>query len=144
MFARPDPRIVTIDGIGELQENRRYGWWTGTAKIASAKRSVGVCFKTGERLPGEREASFWRQIAHNWPQFWLVICSDLRQDRKLFFDSPEEADAFFEEVHPTVISFDELPPGDEQWEIEVQPAYSEHLMTLQMRGMKYQSNRLDG
>jgi hypothetical protein len=130
-----------LDGIGEFREER-YGWWTGGVWLAARKDGVGVSFKTGEDPPGEREAGFWRQLADQWPELWQAILADLR--RELFFHSPADAEAYFAAIHPMGFSFDDLTPGHERWEIEVQPAYSQHLMTLLMDGTKYQSNRLDG
>jgi hypothetical protein len=142
LFARREPRKVTLEGIGEFHEERRYGWWTGGVWLAARKDFVGVCFETGGQPPGEREARFWRRVADQWPELWQAILSDLR--RGLFFHSAADAEEYFAGIRPNAFGFDDLTPGDERWEIEVQPDYSEHLMTLRMRGLKYQSNRLDG
>ena len=89
-----------------------------------------------EKLPsGDRS-----QISR--PELWQTILADLR--RKLFFPTHPDADAFFSAIHPMGFKFRDLTSGAEQWEIEVQPDYLEHLMTLLMHGMKYQRNRLDG
>jgi hypothetical protein len=132
---------VTLGEIGKFTENCR-GFWYGQARLDANVGDVGILLKTGGDPPGEREAAFWRQIVGRWPALWQDALDALRRD--LYFDSSEQAAAFFAAIRPTGFVFHQWSPGEEQWEIDVEPDYSDHLLQVFMRGMTYDHFGQDG
>ncbi|HEX8339295.1 MAG TPA: hypothetical protein VF624_00150 [Tepidisphaeraceae bacterium] len=130
-----------LDGIGEFREDGD-GSWTAGVWLAARKDGIGVSFITGDCPPGEREAAFWRRVSGQWPQLWKSVLDDLR--RELYFPSDEAADKFFSAIRPLGFTFHDVSAGNEHWEIQVEPNYSEHFLRIVMRGMHYEMNCLDG
>jgi hypothetical protein len=141
LFTGTLPRKVSLNGLGEFIEHR-HGFWHGQAKLGANGQDMGILFKTGDELPGQREIAFWRRIMDGWPHLWPNALQALRRD--LYFASPEEQTAFFAAIRPIGFVFHNLSPEEEQWEIDVEPDYSEHLLQVFMRGVGYDTYSQSG
>ena len=141
LFTRTPARKVRLNALGEFTEHGR-GFWHGQGKLGANGEDMGFLFKTGAELPGQREVAFWHRITEGWPNLWPNVLEALRRD--LNFASTEDATAFFAAVRPTGFVFHDLSPGEDRWEIDVEPDYSEHQLQVFMRGMRYDTYGQDG